>query len=150
MVAIAAASFVGTLTALLLLTYVVFRLVGDWDDIRRGWTVTGEYESTRRTRAVVAPTGTPRATRGDFDGDGVDDELEVVYLVRELLFSAGTRGMLYVRSGASGAVLLAHPLPTPMNAARWCGDIDGDGRDEVWADTPAPGTVFAFVARAAD
>jgi hypothetical protein len=143
-----AALLAGSAVALIGL-YGLLRFVGDGADIVRGWSNPPQYAQVQRLENSVSNPPQPRE-RGDFDGDRVDDKLDVTYLHRDFVFAESTSGMLYVRSGASGAVLLAHPLPTPMNAARWCGDIDGDGRDEVWADTPAPGTVFAFVARAAD
>lgn len=116
---------------------------GDAADIFRGWTNPPQYAQVRRLeRSLMAPPA-PRE-RGDFDGDGVDDAFEITYLNRDFVFADSTSGMLYVRSGARGAVLLAHPLPTPMNDAHWCGDLDGDGRDDVWADNPVPGVVFAF------
>jgi hypothetical protein len=135
--------------AVLIGLYGLLRFVGDGADILRGWSNPPQYVQVQRLESSLTEPPQPRE-RGDFDGDGVDDKLDVTYLHRDFVFAESTSGMLYVRSGASGAVLLAHPLPTPMNAARWCGDVDGDGRDEVWADTPAPGTVFAFLARAAD
>lgn len=144
MVAIAAASFVGTLAALLLLAYVVLRLADEPEAIWRGWTVSGQYDSTRRVHLVAAPAPERRAASGDFDGDGLEDEFEVVSLRREFLFSDGTFNMLYVRSGASRDVLLAHPLDSPFSKAWWLRDSDGDGRDEVYASDPSP-RVFSFV-----
>ncbi len=144
MVAIAAASFVGTLAALLLLAYVVLRVAEEPEAIWRGWTVSGQYGSTRRIHVAAAPAHERRATGGDFDGDGVDDELEIVWMTREFLFSEGTFSMLYVRSGASRDVLLAHPLESPFSKAWWLRDSDGDGRDDVYVSDPSP-RVFSFV-----
>lgn len=123
--------------------YALRLLVADGADIARGWKNPSQYALVQRLDP--APTTPPPAReRGDFDGDGVDDELDATYLRREFVFAESTSGMLYVRSGASGEILLAHPLPTPMNAAHWCGDLDGDGRDDIWADSPKPGAAFAF------
>jgi hypothetical protein len=126
--------------------FALLRFFGDGGDIVRGWRNPPHYALVQRLEPSPAARP-PARERGDFDGDGVDDELEKTYLHRDFVFAESTSGMLYVRSGASGAVLLAHPLPTPMNLAHWCGDIDGDGRDDAWADSPNPGVVFAFRSR---
>jgi hypothetical protein len=39
---------------------------------------------------------------------------------------------LRVRSGVDGSILLAHVLDTPMNTVRWCGDVDGNGTDDLF------------------
>ncbi len=140
-----AAVLVGCVVVLVGL-FVLLRFFGDGEDIVRGWKNPPQYSMVQRLEPSPA-TRPPERERGDFDGDGVDDELEKTYLHRDFVFAKSTSGMVYVRSGASGAVLLTHPLPAPVSAAHWCGDIDGDGRDDVWADTPEPGVVFAFRAR---
>jgi len=118
-------------------------LLGDWDDLVRGWSNPARYERVRRERVSSQELKSPRSERGDFNGDGVDDELDVAYLHRQFVVAESTSGMVYVRSGADGAVLLAHPIPNPLFPVFWCGDSDGDAADEVFVDVP-PSERFAF------
>lgn len=118
-------------------------LLGDAEDLARGWSNPGRYESVRRESLPAHDLKLPMSERGDFDGDGVADKLEVVYLRREFLTKESTSGMVYVWSGEDGTVLLAHPVPTPMSDVFWCGDSDGDRSDEVFVNSP-PSERFAF------
>jgi len=68
----------------------------------------------------------------DFDGDGVADELAVEYFHMEPLVRRSTSGIVYVRSGATKHVLLAHAVVDPNpNRAAWVGDVDRSGTDDV-------------------
>lgn len=67
----------------------------------------------------------------DFNGDGVADRLSIEFFQMEPLFSPVTSGMVLVHSGANGALLLAHAVPSPLDFPKWCGDIDGNGTVDV-------------------
>lgn len=73
----------------------------------------------------------PPPDSGDFDGDGTADLLTVEYYHQEPLFSPSTSGMLYVRSGRTKEVLLAHAVPTPLMGGQWTSDVDGNGTTDV-------------------
>jgi hypothetical protein len=94
---------------------------------------------------LVAPA--PRITTGDFDGDRVPDELECEYFHMEPLFRASTSGMVYVRSGASGEVLLAHAVPTPLHGCFWLGDLDANGTDDIAIEGKSGMIVYGRTAR---
>lgn len=128
---------------LVVLFVAAIGLLADAEDLARGWSNPARYESVRRESLPVHDLKLPRSEHGDFDGDGVVDKLEVVCLHREFLTQKPTSGMVYVWSGMDGAVLLAHPVPTPMSDAFWCGDSDGDRADEVFVDG-RPSERFAF------
>jgi hypothetical protein len=81
--------------------------------------------------AELPTTSREPSVAADFDGDGTADDLWVDYLHREPLFGRATSGMVYVRSGRTGDVPLAHAVATPLNMATWCGDLDGNGTDDV-------------------
>lgn len=140
-------SFAGALLASAGLLVVVFSaafwLVVNADGLVSGWTNPGHYELVRRESLSAHELRSPRSERGDFNGDGVADKLDVVSLRREFLTDGPTNGMVYVRSGVDGAVLLAHPIPNPLFPVFWCGDSDGDAADEVFVDVP-PSERFAF------
>ncbi len=68
---------------------------------------------------------------GDFDGDGVTDELSVEYFHIEPLFKRSTSGLVEVRSGRTGQVLLAHLVDAAINRAWWYGDRDGNGTEDI-------------------
>jgi hypothetical protein len=136
-------SIVGAL-ALAFGVLVVVNVASEHEDLARGWRNPPHYASVRRAPAAANEPRRDRSEAGDFDGDGVDDVLECVYLHRMFLFAQSTSGMVYVHSGASGALLLAHPVPTPMSDVHWRPDSDGDGADEVLVDGP-PLERFAFV-----
>lgn len=129
--------------ALALLFPLAISLLGDRDDLARGWSNPARYECVRRERVASHDLKLPRSERGDFNGDGVDDELDVAYLHRQFVLEESTSGMVYVRSGVDGAVLLAHPIPNPLFPVFWCGDSDGDAADEIFVDVP-PSERFAF------
>lgn len=128
---------------LVVLFVAAIGLLVDADDLARGWSNPARYESVRRESLSVHDLKLPKSEHGDFDGDGVVDKLEVVYLHREFLTQESTSGMVYVWSGMDGAMLLAHPVPTPMSDAFWCGDSDGDRSDEVFVNSP-PSERFSF------
>jgi hypothetical protein len=67
----------------------------------------------------------------DFDGDGTLDRIEVEYYHQEPMFSASKSGMVIVSSGATGEPLLAYAVDCPMNPVAWCGDVDGNGTEDV-------------------
>lgn len=68
------------------------------------------------------------ATRsGDFDGDGTEDSLDVDYNEN----GGNDRGLVYVRSGSSDAILLKLPVDCPIDSAKWAGDMDGNGTCDV-------------------
>lgn len=142
---LAAALSTYALASLALVVTLAFALavMGDADDILRGWRNPSHYESVRQWTTPHDLRTVQAASRGDFDGDGVDDLLEIHYLHREFITAESTSGMVYVRSGADGTVLLAHPTPTPMMSPLWCADSDGDGADEVFVPFPTA-TMFAF------
>lgn len=112
-------------------------------DLLRGWRNPPHYESVRQWTTPHVVRTEQAASRGDFDGDGVDDELDNIYLHRDFIAAKPTSGMVYVISGADGTVLLAHPTPTPFTTPLWCADSDGDGADEVFVPDPVA-TMFAF------
>lgn len=124
---------------------LVFALevMGDADDIVRGWRNPPHYESVRQWTTPHVVRTEQTASRGDFDGDGVDDELDNIHLHREFITAESTSGMVYVISGADGTVLLAHPTPSLLHVPLWCADSDGDGADEVFVPG-SPATMFAF------
>jgi hypothetical protein len=74
--------------------------------------------------------GASMATGGDYDGDGVDD-----LAVGDIGYGGGS-GRVFVYSG-NGLGLLAHldpPLTSDSEfgvASAFCGDLDGDGRDDL-------------------
>ncbi|MEM7515833.1 MAG: hypothetical protein AAF368_02770 [Planctomycetota bacterium] len=83
----------------------------------------------------------------DFDGDGVADRLSIEFFQMEPLFTPVTSGMVLIHSGATGALLLAHAVPSPLDFPKWCGDVDGNGTEDVFLPrdkgTGAP-VVLAF------
>ncbi|MCK6446697.1 MAG: hypothetical protein L6Q99_09930 [Planctomycetes bacterium] len=97
--------------------------------------------------APSAPQGPYAATYADFDGDGVQDRLEVRYHhVEEPFVSRSTSGLVLVTSGATDAVLLGYAVPTPFHDASWCGDVDGNGTADVFVEDLTP-LVFGFVGK---
>lgn len=139
----AAGALVVSAGSILFVFFAAVTLLGDWDDLVRGWSNPARYEFVRRENLSVHDLKLGRSDSGDFNGDGVDDRLDVVYLRREFLTQGPTSGMVHVWSGADGALLLAHPVPAPICDVFWCGDSDGDSADEVFVDV-APSERFAF------
>lgn len=121
----------------------LFWLVTNAGGLVSGWTNPGHYEWVRRESLPAHELKSPKSERGDFNGDGVADKLDVVFVRREFLADSPTNCMAYVWSGADGAVLLAHPILNPLSPVFWCGDSDGDFADEIFVDVP-PSERFAF------
>ena len=67
----------------------------------------------------------------DFDGDGVPDELYADWHRVETLLGSGTSGMVYVKSGDGGDILLARAKLAPILSGGWYDDYDGDGLTDV-------------------
>lgn len=87
------------------------------------------------------------STIHDFDGDGIADVLDTTYYHVEPPWAAAhTSGLVLVRSGSNGQVLLAHATPTPLDRAHWCGDVDGNGTADVFVEDDVP-LVLGFVDR---
>lgn len=138
-----ASALVVSVASLVVVLSAAFWLVVNADGLVSGWTNPGHYEWVRRESLSAHELKSPNSERGDFNGDGVADKLDVVLLRREFLTDGPTNGMVYVRSGVDGAVLLAHPIPNPLFPVFWCGDSDGDSADEIFVDVP-PSERFAF------
>lgn len=118
------------LVALVLGTTVALAIVPD------GWDIVNAYPSPEHHAGVARldvpfPDGIEWDHRGDFDGDGTDDVLEVESYSMQRLFGRWTGGLLRLRSGRTKELLFAHALPTPIDTAVWCGDRDGNGTDDV-------------------
>ena len=112
---------------------VLYGMLGG-EDVLRAYSLPERHEGTYEIGpSDVLPTSarSPDFTRGDFDGDGTADDLTVDYVHREPLFGRTTSGMVYVRSGRTGRVLLAHAVATPMNMVNWKGDLDRNGTDDI-------------------
>ncbi len=91
----------------------------------------GVYEFDAPDAQVASFPGADVAV-GDFDGDGTADELTIDHFHMEPLFERDTWGMVYIRSGQTHDVLLAHAVDTPVpSGARWSGDLDGNGTDDL-------------------
>jgi hypothetical protein len=124
---------VATVAVLLFLGYVALLLV-NLDDILRAYPSPEQNDHVRELplsdAQVTSESATDSAT-GDFDGDGTPDELTVEYFHIEPLFSRATSGMLHVVSGRTRELLLARVIDTPFSEAKWCGDLDGNGTDDL-------------------
>lgn len=71
---------------------------------------------------------------GDFDGDGIEDKLSLDCFHMKPFGGRETRGLVSVRSGKTGELLLAHAVSFCFSFARsatWIGDLDGNGSNEV-------------------
>lgn len=88
--------------------------------------------------------GTDENEPGDFNGDGVVDELRVEYERVEPLFNWVTSGMIYLESGQTGETIMTHRLDAPFLRGGWCGDYDDDGLPDVVLETRDGWTVFGF------
>ena len=84
---------------------------------------------------------------GDFDGDGTADEVSVSYFHIEPLFEPTTSGLLEIRSGVDGVVLLARTLPTPFTRVAWYGDADFNGTEDVLVSDDGHVLVYGRVAK---
>lgn len=104
---------------------------GSYDRIAETIPAWREMSATDVWRALDRAAGKSEEASGDFDGDGVPDRLDVEYYHQEPLFSKPTSGIAMVVSGATGRTLLAVAVSTPMDRAHWCGDLDGNGTDDV-------------------
>jgi hypothetical protein len=124
---------VATAAALLLLGYIAV-LWMTCGDILRAYPSPETHDHVHEialSDAQVALDPESESGRTDFDGDGTPDELDVEYFHMEPLFSRTTSGMVYVRSGRTNELLLAHAVDTPLCRAHWCGDLDGNGTDDL-------------------
>ena len=73
---------------------------------------------------------------GDFDGDGVLDSLTMDALEFPDGWGTSERAVVRIRSGADQSVLLEHDTGVTVwgwvcGEGHWCGDIDGNGTDDV-------------------
>jgi hypothetical protein len=125
-------ALVGTFVlALLAMLLLVWSACGA--DTLRAYTHPDQLADVRVLDADGPARRAPSEPRvvADFDGDGTVDTIEVEYLRREPLFARTTSGMLRVLSGADGSVLAARAVSIPICRETWCGDIDGNGTDDV-------------------
>ena len=113
----------------------------DLEDRLRAYPSPEWHEGTRRIE-IAQRASVEILEAGDFDGDGIEDELSIDYFHMRPFGDRATSGMVRVRSGASGDLLLAHAVPSPLNQADWCGDLDDDGTDDVLIEDGSE--LFAF------
>jgi hypothetical protein len=74
--------------------------------------------------ALVSPWYRPL---GDFDGDGVDDELVRVNVREQVFYDETVRARVVVTSGATGRTLFEMAFGFPLPTVVAGGDADGDG-----------------------
>lgn len=110
-------------------SFVAVLLSGNAGDILRAYPSPERHDGIRELAVTASLPASVLA--GDFDGDGTEDTLSIEYFHMEPLFQRTTSGMVEVRSGGTGEILLAHAVDTPLSRATWCGDIDGNGTEEV-------------------
>jgi hypothetical protein len=127
---------VATAAALLLSSYVALRLFGrdDFEDIARAYPSPEMHWHVRElglSDAELASKPGSESAPADFDGDGTLDELVFEYFHMEPLFSRPTSGMIRVISGRTHELLLAHAVDGPFSRVEWCGDLDGNGTDDL-------------------
>jgi hypothetical protein len=97
-------------------------------------TTTAETTTTTGARpcgSVSVPSGASARTTavGDVDGDGEDDEL------RSYLLGNDEAHLQVSLAAGGGADLVVTTFGTPALAVLGGADVDGDGADEVWAQT---------------
>jgi hypothetical protein len=130
---------IGSAAALCTSFTVLLFLLVDLDDYLRVYTYPEFHRGVRDVLRPASPDRLHRTEAGDFDGDGITDKLDTDYVHREPLFQRTTSGMVYVRSGRTGELLLAHAVATPFNYGEWVGDVDGNGTSDVLIrDNPRP------------
>lgn len=86
------------------------------------------------TSSQAAERSSQKLEAGDFDGDGSQDELAVEYYHMEPLFSRDTSALAYVHSGRDHRLLLARAVDCPFTDVHWCGDVDGNGTDDLFVE----------------
>jgi hypothetical protein len=100
------------------------------DEILRAYPSPERHKGVREWSAASAEL--PRAPEGDFDGDEVKDVIDCRGYYMQPFFGEKTRVLVEIRSGASGELLLVHAWSgMSWDAPFWCGDLDGNGTDEV-------------------
>jgi hypothetical protein len=125
------------------------RVMLEAGDAWAAWTSPETESGVARLRVEAAASDFRDASLdtaiADFDGDGTRDELELRYYPQRRPYAArDTSGLLLVTSGATGDVLLGLAIPTPIDRAHWCGDVDDNGTQDVYVETPEP-LVLGFV-----
>ena len=111
------------------------------------WAVSPErQDKTRALASFPSDFQVPRwsGQAADFDGDGVPDELCADWYHVETLFGRGPSGMVYVKSGKTGDVILAHAKGAPFLSGGWYADYDGDGLTDVVLHVHGGWTVYGF------
>jgi hypothetical protein len=99
-------------------------------------------------RGESAGYGEDSSALADFDGDGTLDRLSVEYYHQETPFAKkSSSGMVLVMSGSTGETLLGYATPCHFYPASWCGDVDGNGTQDVIAESDIEPIVFGFVGR---
>lgn len=117
--------------------WIVFAMYADPDDVLRAYPSPEVLDGTRIIELASLQTADRPSLAldaGDFDGDGTRDELAIEYHHMEPLFSRDTSALAYVYSGRSHAVLLAREIDCPFTDVHWCGDVDGNGTDDLFVD----------------
>lgn len=142
---IAFAGFSMVWIPLLLLVLWAALLLSD-DDVRRAYPSPERHAGVREWKlsGPLPPPDLRREAGGDFDGDGVLDVLTLEYFHMEPLHRPTTSGMVYVRCGRTGEVLLAHAVASPISGYLWAGDVDGNGTDDVLVKSRGTWSVLGF------
>jgi hypothetical protein len=136
------------LVGLVMFVWLFVPIIFGPEDVLRAYRFPEEHAHVRALAWTSAGPDTSAKSAGiahDFDGDGTADVVTTEYLHREPIFGRATSGMVYVRSGTTGAALLAHAIACPLPEASFCGDRDGNGTDDLHVVDAGQSHLLGFV-----